>query len=86
VVGNVNTFLASQAGRNRLFNPSGDARGGDWWKKVPEPGPQPTMPGGATAPVVVALHPFASFPLRLEDIPLPEPAEKLIAEKARAPR
>ena len=85
LVGNVNNFLGMMAGRRSLFNPSGDARGGDWWKKVPEPAPQPTMPGGATAPVVVALHPFASYRLRLESIPLPDPTEKVIAGEVKRP-
>jgi parallel beta-helix repeat protein len=86
LVGNINAFLGTLAERNSLFDPSGDARGGDWWKTVPEPAPQPTMPGGSTAPVVVALHPFAGFPLRLESIPLPEPAERVIAKKVAVNR
>lgn len=35
-----------------------DIRGGDWWKKEGPPPPQPTLPGGAAAPVRIPVHPF----------------------------
>jgi plastocyanin len=39
---------------------------------APVPGPQPQMPGGADAAVVPAVHVFASYPLDLESLTVPD--------------
>jgi hypothetical protein len=71
LVGDPRLYLATSTGIQRFFNPLRDPRGGDWWKKVPYPTGLSTMPGGADAPVRIAVHPFSDFRLDLERIPLP---------------
>jgi parallel beta-helix repeat protein len=71
VVGDMNAYLSSRAGRNNLFSPRRSF--GDEWKRMPHPEPQPQLPGGADAPVRPPLKPFESFPLDVDKIQTPKP-------------
>ena len=70
VIGDPASYFASVEGRNALFSPR--PRFGDEWKTWPRPGPEPSMPGGASAPVRPAFKPFEHYPLQLESIRRPE--------------
>jgi parallel beta-helix repeat protein len=59
-----------------IQHPSGDPRGGDWWQHEPAPPPQPAMPGGAGAPVVIPIHPFEAARPDLKRISLPGPVTR----------
>lgn len=80
VVGDPAAYFASVAGRNALFSPR--PRFGDEWKAWPKPGPQPTMPGGAAAPVRPPVRPFEEFPLDLASIRRPTGDRAVIASRA----
>lgn len=49
------------------------------YKTQPEPGPQPQMPGGLTAPVRIAAHVFDSLHFKVDDAQLPPEAEAYLA-------
>ena len=83
VVGDMNAYLGSRAGRNNLFSPR--ASFGDEYKRMPHPAPQPQMPGGAGAPVRPAVRPFEAFPLDVERIPLPAAPAPSVVATARRP-
>ncbi|PJZ70315.1 plastocyanin [Leptospira perolatii] len=53
------------------------------YKEQPIPGPMENMPGGAGAPVKVAVHPFQDFKLDLENIKLPAETDKVLASVRR---
>lgn len=79
VVGDLNSYLGSRMGRNSLFSPRESF--GEEYKTMPHPEPQPTMPGGADAPVRPALKPFESFPLDVDKIQMPKPATSVVARR-----
>ena len=83
VVGDMNAYLGSRAGRNNLFSPR--ASFGDEYKRMPHPAPQPQMPGGAGAPVRPAVKPFEAFPLDVDRITLPSAPEGSVVASARRP-
>ena len=64
-------------GRKSLFRPRD--RFGDEYKSMPHPEPQPTMPGGADAPVKPAVKPFEKFPIDVDKIAMPKPATSVVA-------
>ena len=80
VVGDPVAFIRSVAGRNWLFSPNRTF--GTEWKTWPEPEPGPTMPGGASAPVRPAVHPFESYPIDLASIRRPTGPSQSLAAKA----
>ncbi len=49
------------------------------YRTQPVPGPQPQMPGGATAPVRIAAHVFDSLHFKVADAQLPPEAEAFLA-------
>jgi hypothetical protein len=80
VVGDLNTYFASSAGRNSLFNARD--KFGDEWQTWPKPGPEPSMPNAATAPARPALHPFNGYPLELDKIARPDlPPSSVVATR-----
>ena len=79
VVGDLNSYLGSTMGRKSLFRPRD--RFGDEYKTMPHPEPQPTMPGGASAPVTPAVKPFEKFPIDVDKIQMPKPATNVVAAR-----
>jgi len=73
VVGDLRAYFGSLAGRAALMNGRDSPQTVTWWKTVPHPDPQPTMPLGADAPVRPPVHPFDGYPVDLEAIVTPEP-------------
>jgi hypothetical protein len=79
VVGDLNSYLGSRMGRNDLFRPR--ASFGEEYKTMPHPEPQPTMPGGADAPVKPAVKPFEKYPIDVDKIPMPKPPSNVVAAR-----
>ncbi len=72
VVGDPAALFGQMAQLKMLFG--GRDRFGDEWKTWPRPALQPSMPGGAAAPVRPAVKPFAGYPLELDRIKRPSQA------------
>ena len=83
VVGDLNAYLGARMGRNSLFSPRESF--GDEYKRMPHPEPQPSMPGGAAAPVRPPVKPFEAFALDVDRIQLPKPAADSVIALARRP-